>query len=88
VLRRHGIERVVYFAPSAADEPLADLEGYFGELLLEGFAVFRVGLGPDARLSPFSSPRKARPLSRSSYRRSAVGGFGTLVPEPSSGGGG
>jgi hypothetical protein len=89
VLRRHGLERVVYVAPAASDPPLADLEGYFGELLLEGIAVFRVGLAvADARLSPFSSPSKARPVSRASYRRSAVGGFGTLVPEPSSGSGG
>lgn len=67
----------------------ADLEGYFGELLLEGIAVFRVGLASaDASLTPFSSPRHARPLARFDYRRSAVGGFGTLVPEPSSGGSG
>lgn len=89
VLRRHGLERVVYVVSDAADEPLADLEGYFAGLLLEGIAVFRVGLASaDASLTPFSSPRKARPLARASFRRSAVGGFGTLVPEPSSGGSG
>ena len=89
VLRRHGLDRVVYVTPTTDDAPLADVEGYFGELLLEGIAVFRVGLdAPDAALATFSSPRKARTLNRSSYRRSAVGGFGTLVPEPSSGSGG
>lgn len=89
VLRRHGIERVVYVVPAATDAPLADLEGYFGELLLAGIAVFRVSLdAADASLEPFTSPRTPRRLNRSGYRRSAVGGFGTLVPEPSSGSGG
>ena len=89
VLRRHGLERVVYVVPAAEDQPLADLEGYFAELLLEGIAVSRVAIDdPNASLTPLASPRSARPLSRWSYRRSAVGGFGTLVPEPSSGGGG
>jgi hypothetical protein len=89
VLRRHGIERVVYVVPDAADQPMADVEGYFGELLLAGIDVFRVGLGAaDARVVPFASRRTARPLKRTGYRRSAVGGFGTLVPEPSSGGSG
>jgi hypothetical protein len=89
VLRRHGIERVVYVVHAPQSQPLADLEGYFADLLLDGIAVYRIGLAsPNASLLPFSSPRGARPLNRSSYRRSAVGGFGTLVPEPSSGGGG
>lgn len=89
VLRRHGLERVVYVVPTAADEPIADVVDYFGELLVAGIPVFRVGLDvADAPLMPFASPRGARPLVRASYRRSAVGGFGTLVPEPSSGGSG
>jgi len=89
VLRRHGLERVVYVVAAPQSQPLADLEGYFADLLLEGIAVYRVGLtSPNASLLPFSSTRRARPLNRSSYRRSAVGGFGTLVPEPSSGGSG
>jgi hypothetical protein len=89
VLSRYGIERVVYVVPNVDDEPLADLEGYFGELLLAGIAVLRLGLTPEgSSLMPFSSRRSPRPIPRWTYRRSAVGGFGTLVPEPSSGGSG
>jgi hypothetical protein len=89
VLRRHGIERVVYVVPTAGDEPIADVVDYFGELLLAGIAVYRVGLdAADAPLEAFVSSRGARPLQRAGYHRSAVGGFGTLVPEPSSGGSG
>jgi hypothetical protein len=89
VLGRYGLERVVYVVPEADDEPLADLEGYFGELLLAGIPVLRIGLNSGgSTLTPLSSRRAPRPLTPSSYRRSAVGGFGTLVPEPSSGGSG
>ena len=90
VLRRHGLERVVYVAPSAAAEPIADVVDYFAELLLEGIAVYRVGIDSEgAPIEPFASTPGARPsLVRAGYHRSAVGGFGTLVPEPSSGGSG
>jgi len=56
-------------------------------LLLKGISIVRLGLASNSSmLTPFSSPRKARPPSRSSYRHHAVGGFGTIEPEPSSGG--
>ena len=89
VLRRHGLERVVYVVPTASDDAIADLEPYFGELLAAGIGVFRVGLDvANARIEPFSSRRHPRRVDRATYRRSAVGGFGTLIPEPSSGGSG
>ena len=62
---------------------------YFADLLVEGIAVYQVGLDlADATVAPFASPRRPGRIVRASYRRSAVGGLGTLVSEPSSGGSG
>ncbi len=89
VLAGNGVQRVVYVVPGPSDVPLADLELYFSELLAAGLEVLRVVLAdPAAEARPLSSPPSPRPPPRKGYRRSSAGGFGTHVPEPSSGGGG
>jgi hypothetical protein len=98
LLRRSGITRVVYLTPGApgddgeGDVPRLDLEPFFAELLAAGMPVLHVALG-DPALEPvaLASPSRRRKLRHSGYRRSAAGGFGTEVPQPSSsssGGGG
>ncbi len=86
VLARNGIERLVYVVPEASDDPLADLESYFADLLQAGLAVFRLALAADGAgpqlLASASTPRRP---PRAGFRRSSAGGFGTHVPEPSSG---
>jgi hypothetical protein len=89
LLRRQGISRLVYVTPTGDEVPLADVEAYFADLLAGGIEVLHVGLAdPSAEPRPFSAPAKPRKPPRSGFRRSAAGGFGTDVPEPSSGGGG
>ena len=86
VLARNGIERVVYVVPEALDDPLADLESYFADLLRAGITVVRLALAADVveprLLASASTPRRP---PRAGFRRSSAGGFGTHVPEPSSG---
>jgi hypothetical protein len=87
LLRRHGIRRLVYVTPTGDEMPLADLEAYFADLLRGGIVVLHVGLAdPDAEPRPFVAPAKPRKPPRAGFRRSSSGGFGTEVPEPSSGG--
>jgi hypothetical protein len=87
LLRSAGIRRVVYVTLDAAEIPVLDLEPYLGELLAAGLDVRHVDLS-DAALEPrpfVASPQRPA-LQRTSFRRSAAGGFGTEVPQPSSGG--
>jgi hypothetical protein len=86
VLRMAGITRIVYVHMGATDLPLLDLEGYFSDLLRGGFSILHVDLlKADAEALPLSAPASPRKFRRTGYRRSAAGGFGTEVPEPSSG---
>ena len=86
LLTRHGIERVVYLVPGASDDPLPDLELYFSELLKAGIPVLRLALGVEGTgPEHLASPRSPRLPPRTGFRRSSAGGFGTHVPEPSSG---
>lgn len=86
VLARHGIERVVYVVPEQDDDPLADLESYFAELLQAGITVLRLALASEgATPQPLASPPSPRRPPRLGYYRSSAGGFGSHVPEPSSG---
>lgn len=88
-LARAGIRRVVYLAPGEGDIPVLDLEECFSDLLKAGLPVhYALISDPAFELRPFSAPPTPRLLRTSSFRRSAAGGFGTEVPEPSSGGGG
>jgi hypothetical protein len=89
LLRRNAIRRVVYLTLDATDAPLLDLEEYFTSLLKAGFDVQCLDLAePAPEPRPFAAPRTPPRVSGSGYRRSAAGGFGTEVPQPSSGGGG
>jgi hypothetical protein len=97
LLVRHGIRRVVYVGWAGDDDspdspgptgqiPLPDLVEWCGELLTAGIPVFHAPVvDPQLRLRPFQSPPARRPFTGKGYRRSAAGGFGTDVPEPSSG---
>jgi len=88
-LIRAGIRRVVYLASEGSDIPVLDLEGCFSDLLAAGLPVdYALISDPSFELRPFAAPPVPRRPKASSFRRSAAGGFGTEVPEPSSGGGG
>ncbi|MBA3887993.1 MAG: hypothetical protein H0X67_20035 [Acidobacteria bacterium] len=68
--------------------PLADLDGYFKELLAAGFPVLEASvMNPSGEPFPVRLPPRPRPRP-SGFRRSAAGGFGQDVPDPSSGGSG
>jgi hypothetical protein len=98
LLLANGLAHVVYLGwkgdeagpdvPGPTGEvPVADLVEWFTELLTAGIEVLHVpvndpGLGP----RPFQAPTKRPRFSVRGYRRSAAGGFGTEVPEPSSSG--
>jgi hypothetical protein len=84
-----GIRRVVYLTLGADDGPVLDLVDYFAELLAAGLVVEHADLAA-ASLEPraFAGPRTRHRVIKATFRRSAAGGFGTAVPEPSSGGGG
>ena len=98
VLARAGIHRVVYLgwasgengagAPAlGASIPLADLVEWFTDLLGAGIEVLHAPVSdPALRLRPFQAPPRRPRFSTKGYRRSAAGGFGTEVPEPSSSG--
>jgi hypothetical protein len=86
LLRREGISRVVYVTMGGEDGPVLDLEAYFAELLKAGLPVLHAELmTPDAEPRAFAAPSKSRKPPRTGFHRSAAGGFGSDVPEPSSG---
>jgi hypothetical protein len=91
-----GIREVVYVSPGPAkaggreeEVPTLDLEAYFTDLLTAGIPLLHVQISdPSLEPRPFAAPPTPRPPPRSGFHRSAAGGFGTEVPEPSSGSGG
>jgi hypothetical protein len=98
LLAASGIQRVVYLSagrePAPGERtppeiPVRDLEAYFSELLAAGFPVLHASIHePGIDPEPFAAPPSPRPPPRRGFRRSSAGGFGTEVPEPSSGSGG
>jgi hypothetical protein len=89
ILHRAGIRRVVYISPGFGELPVPDLEAYLGDLLQAGIELLHARTtDPELEPLPMSAPRTPRPPPRKGFHRSAAGGFGTVVPEPSSGGGG
>jgi hypothetical protein len=88
MLSRAGVRQIVYVTLGGDPTPTLDLEGYFADLLIAGLPVLRLDLAdPTLEPGPFATPLTRRPVSTFSFRRSAAGGFGTEVPQPSSGGG-
>lgn len=84
LLRSNGIRRIVYVTTG---EPLRlDLEEAFIGFRKDGVGLFTADLRvPGLPLVPYDPPPKARKRPGDPYRRSAAGGFGSEVPEPSSG---
>lgn len=98
MLRRAGVERVVYVRPDDAtvpDEP-DDVNRYLHEvakkmpvLLARASTTAWTASAPQAwsptlRKTPFNTVRDPK---FSGFKRAAAGGFGELIPEPSSAGG-
>jgi hypothetical protein len=89
MLLGNGIRRVVYVSMGVDPVPVMDFEVYFTELLAAGLVVERVDLDwPLLEPKPFAAPSTPRKVATMSFRRSSAGGFGSEVPQPSSGGGG
>jgi len=98
VLARAGITRVVYLGWSGGENgadapalgggiPLADLVEWFTDVLGAGLEILHAPVAdPELRPRPFQGPSRRPRFSTKGYRRSAAGGFGTEIPEPSSSG--
>jgi hypothetical protein len=87
MLSANGIRRVVYVTLSEPEIPTLDLEAYFAELLAAGLPIDHVDLAdPTMTPRPLAMPAAPRPVPRDTFRRSAAGGFGSEIPQPSSGG--
>lgn len=85
-LRRHGIRRIVHFG--VPGEPVrGDLAQYLQEYRREGLEVSRSELLPDGGLATPSA--LTLPVGRfiRNFMPNPGGGFGSMVPQPSSGGG-
>lgn len=85
LLRAAGVRRVVYV--DALPDPPPDVGAFLHDLARSGFEVLRVscsekGVGPAQAFAP--PPVVFRTWT---FRRSDAGGFGVLIPEPSSSGG-
>ena len=86
LLKSNGIRRIVYITHAPADPPVLDLDSFFFEMEAAGLHVEIVDLmDPVLRPRPWIT-KPPRQFS-ADYNRSSAGGFGTVVPEPSSGGG-
>jgi hypothetical protein len=88
LLRSTGIRQVVYVTSAMPEVPVIDLEEYLSDVRKAGFGLFHVDLTKSLEPSQLIVPGAPRKPPRAGFRRSAAGGFGTEVPEPSSGGGG
>jgi hypothetical protein len=88
MLARAGVRRVIYVVIAEQNIPTLDLEGYFADLLAAGVSVEYVDLAdPTLEPRPLASVIGARRFQREGFHRSAAGGFGSEVPQPSSGSG-
>lgn len=87
MLKTTAIHKIVYVTRDPAAAPVIDLDGFFFESEAAGIPVHIADvMEPQLPLRPWITkpPRKYG----SDFKRSSAGGFGTTVPEPSSGGGG
>jgi hypothetical protein len=84
-LRAAGITRVVYLT-GRAEAPLYDLAGPFVDFVAAGVPVFLASVEEAAlELYRYRPPEKPPPIPEGGFSRSSAGGFGTEVPQPSSG---
>lgn len=87
-LRAHGVTRVVAVLGVGPDNPTlaADLGAWLGDRAKDGIAILRgVVHGGAVHVEPWEPPAVSPPTTG---RRSDAGGFGVLVPVPSSSGSG
>ena len=88
-LRQNGIEQIVCMVPSQEMKPSMDLCAYFRDLRRDNFShIFGVAVR-DPNLDAFPFPEDVFNVSfkQSGLRRTDDGGFGLMIPEPSSSGG-
>ncbi len=88
-LRKNGVEQIICVVPGIGDKPREDLCAYFRDLRKDNFhQVFGVAF-QDPDLQEFRFPEDVFSIAfkQSGFRRSDAGGFGMLIPEPSSSGG-
>ncbi len=88
-LRAAGLTRIYCVVPRREDRPSDDLCAYFRDLRQLGVLDIQGVALNDANLKPFAFAESVFQITFNSmsYGRSAAGGFGVLIPEPSSGGG-
>jgi hypothetical protein len=87
-IKRAGIDHVVYFSPSLGDAPSPDLRPFLIEAIKDGFRVEHVALREaDTWVTPrpLETPVETK-IPLHSFKRTDLGGFGQLIPEPSEGG--
>lgn len=89
-LREHGIDSVVWLSQS--ERPANDLVHVLLRWQDAGLALLRLNVGDPISLHPLTVRRPRfyrtwwyRALVMLGFRRSGAGGFGAVVPEPSSG---
>lgn len=85
LLKSAGIRRVVYVTPAPGQAELPDFSAYFEVLQQQGFSLLTAALEDEAT---WNEPAVLRPLkarfSRQGFFRASYGGFGSMIPEPSS----
>lgn len=89
ILKEAGIHRVLYVRENVGQKPEPDVNPYLAALMKHGFQVQRVDLEDEELIAQPFAP--AQPLNRKfskGFMRNAAGGFGRLIPDTSSGGGG
>ena len=88
-LRKNGVEQIICVVPTSLDKPREDLCAYFRDLRKEGFNEIYGAAFQDPELSLFRFPETVFTIDfkQSGFKRNDAGGFGLLIPEPSSSGG-
>jgi len=85
-LRKNGIEQIVCVVPGPDDKPREDLCAYFRDLRKDGFLQIYGSAFTDPALALFRFPEAVFTIDfkQSGFKRNDAGGFGQLIPEPSS----
>jgi hypothetical protein len=88
ILRASGIETVICVVPTSGEILKDDLRFYFATLKQHGFNTLWTHLtDPELRLMELAVRPHKKPAFQE-FKRSSAGGFGAMIPEPSSGSGG